>query len=233
MCVCLLCPTACPAEYTSIRKLPVLRGGEKCFNCDIAQYYDIQARSCEVCPTGQYQDEVNQLNCKNAPVPLQSGTFEGDANVSTTIFGVDAQPYAGPAYEYTAQTLASFNVLCSSIKNQCDKGLNGLACSNGQPSGQKANCPQDEASMCVTTGCQAYLECVYPSCSCSCDAGYYGIGGATGDAGGGEREGSHCCDARRRRLGTLQQTNIFKAVHSQHNRKPVHLPFRLAVDVEG
>ena len=181
----------------------MLRGGEKCFNCDIAQYYDIEARSCEVCPTGQYQDEVNQLNCKNAPVPLQSGTFEGDATVSTTVFGVDAQPYAGPTYEYTAQTLASFNVLCSSIKNQCDKGLNGVACSKGQPSGQKDNCLEDEAAICDITapdglkadgddcavnnecisntcsgttcqGCQAYLECVYPSCSCSCHAGYYG-----------------------------------------------------------
>ena len=116
---------------------------------------------------------------------------------------MDAQPYAGPAYEYTAQTLASFNVLCSSIKNQCDKGLSGVACSNGQPSGQKDNCLEDEAAICNITapdglkadgddcavnnecisntcsgttcqGCQAYLECVYPSCSCSCDAGYYG-----------------------------------------------------------
>ena len=70
--------------------------------------------------------------------------------------------------------LASMAELCASIKDQCDLGLNGIACQNGTASGSKASC--DEAALCgaASTRCEDYLLCAYPSCSCSCDPGFFG-----------------------------------------------------------
>lgn len=161
------------------------------------------------CSVGKYQDETNRPICKDIPLPHSPGTYEtvvtdGTSAQIALIKDENGDDYAGATYNYDTSALVSLGVLCASIQDQCDQGLNGEPCLfEGTPSGQRnRTCDESVAcgtaddgtsvesgkgcsanatcksGICGTDGvcarCPAYLACVYAGCTCKCKEGYYG-----------------------------------------------------------